>query len=94
MPQMHYRHASLCLQKSKRVQARRTSTARVSFTSMDALVEESGLPVRNMLHPMMGMKNMDVLDTNLKGRFKWNSVKMSCSHHPFNVSTAAEVGVD
>jgi len=34
----------------------------------------------NMLHPMMGMKKMLVLEMNLKGRFKWKSVKMSCSN--------------
>lgn len=36
-------------------------------------------PVKNMLQPTMGMKKLDVLDTNLKGRSRWNRVKMSCS---------------
>ena len=35
-------------------------------------------PVRNMLHPTMGMKKMLVLDTNLKLRLRWNRLKMSC----------------
>ena len=31
-----------------------------------------------MLQPTIGMKKLDVLDTNLNGRSKWKSVKMSC----------------
>ena len=37
------------------------------------------VPVRNMLQPTMGMKKLEVFDTNLKGRSKWKSVKMSCT---------------
>ena len=35
------------------------------------------LPVKNMLHPMMGMRKLLVLETNLKERLRWNRVKMS-----------------
>ena len=35
--------------------------------------------MRNMLQPTMGMKKLEVFDTNLKGRSKWKSVKMSCT---------------
>lgn len=28
------------------------------------------IPVKNMLQPTMGMKKLDVLDTNLNGRFR------------------------
>lgn len=55
---------------------------------MDSLVAEehkyrlysgiNALPVKNILHPMMGMRKLLVLETNLKERFRWNSVKMSC----------------
>ena len=34
-------------------------------------------PVKNMLHPMMGMRKLLVLETNLKERLRWNRVKMS-----------------
>ena len=38
----------------------------------------AGSPVKNMLQPTIGMKKLDVLETNLKGRSRWNRVKMSC----------------
>lgn len=38
------------------------------------------MPVRNMLHPMIGMRKLLVLETNLNERFRWNRVKMSCTH--------------
>jgi hypothetical protein len=31
-------------------------------------------PVRNMDHPMMGMRKLEVLEMNLKSRCRWNSV--------------------
>ena len=40
---------------------------------------DQDLPVRNMLHPMMGMRKLLVLETNLNERLRWNRVKMSCT---------------
>ena len=37
------------------------------------------LPVKNILHPMMGMRKLLVLETNLNERLRWNRVKMSCT---------------
>ena len=30
-------------------------------------------PVRNMLHPTIGIMKMEVFEMNLKGRSRWNS---------------------
>ena len=35
-----------------------------------ATVSQQLIPVKNMLQPTMGMKKLDVLDTNLNGRFR------------------------
>lgn len=36
------------------------------------------MPVKNMLHPIMGIRKLLVLETNLNERLRWNRVKMSC----------------